>query len=57
MGNSLTFSGSGETDQGWTVSSSIEVDGGTYDDRTVIDMGDSGKVHLQAQEHKVHLVH
>ncbi len=48
MGDSLTFSGSGETDQGWTVSASIEVDGGTYDDRSVtIDMGDSGKIHVQ----------
>tara|TARA_B100001250_G_C19794828_1_gene788239 strand:+ start:715 stop:1653 length:939 start_codon:yes stop_codon:yes gene_type:complete len=48
MGDSLTFSGSGETDQGWTVTAKIEVDGGTYDDRSVtIDMGDSGTVHVQ----------
>ena len=48
MGDSLTFSGSGETDQGWTVTSSIEVDGGTYDDRSVtVDMGDSGTIHVQ----------
>ena len=48
MGDSLTFSGSGETDQGWTVTSKIEVDGGTYDDRSVtVDMGDSGTIHVQ----------
>jgi len=48
MGDSLTFSASGETDQGWTVAASIEIDGGTYDDRSVtIDMGDSGKLYVQ----------
>ena len=30
MGDSVTFSGSGETDQGWTVSVSYETDGGTF---------------------------
>jgi len=45
MGDSLTFSGSGETDQGWTAGVSIEVDGGTYDDyKLTLDMGDSGKL-------------
>ena len=48
FGDSLTFSGSGETDEGWTVTSKIEIDGGTYDDRSVVvDMGDSGTVHVQ----------
>ena len=48
-GDSLNFSGSGETDQGWTVTSSIEVDGGTYDDRTLsVAMGDSGTIYLQS---------
>ena len=48
-GDSLNFSGSGETEQGWTVTSSIEVDGGTYDDRTLsVNMGDSGTIYLQS---------
>ena len=52
FGDSLTFSGSGETDQGWTISASIEADGASsttyYDDRSLtIDMGDSGKIHIQ----------
>jgi len=43
MGDSLTFTGSGETDQGWTAGVSLEVDGGTYDDmKLTLDMGDSG---------------
>ena len=45
MGDSVTFSGSGETDQGWTAGVSIELDGGTYDDyKLTLDMGDSGKL-------------
>jgi len=45
MGDSVTFSGSGETDQGWTAGVSYELDGGTYDDYSLtLDMGDSGKV-------------
>ena len=52
MGDSLTFSGSGETDQGWTITASIEADGASsttyYDDRSItIDMGDGGKIHIQ----------
>ncbi|MDA9717022.1 porin [Candidatus Pelagibacter sp.] len=48
-GDSLNFTGSGETDQGWTVTSSIEIDGGTYDDRTLsVNMGDSGTVYFQS---------
>ena len=52
FGDSLTFSGSGETDQGWTITASIEADGASsttyYDDRSItIDMGDSGTVHVQ----------
>jgi len=45
MGDSLTFTGSGETDQGWTAGVSLEVDGGNYDDmKLTLDMGDSGKL-------------
>ncbi len=45
MGDSVTFSGSGETDQGWTAGVSYELDGGTYDDYSLtLDMGDSGKI-------------
>ena len=52
FGDSLTFSGSGETDQGWTITASIEADGASsttyYDDRSLtIDMGDGGKIHIQ----------
>ena len=52
FGDSLTFSGSGETDQGWTITAKIEADGASstnyYDDRSItIDMGDSGTVHVQ----------
>ena len=45
MGDSVTFSGSGETDQGWTAGVSYELDGGTYDDyKLTLDMGDSGSL-------------
>ena len=45
MGDSVSFSGSGETDQGWTAGVSMELDGGTYDDmKLTLDMGDSGKL-------------
>jgi len=45
MGDSVTFSGSGESDQGWTAGVSYELDGGTFDDyKLTLDMGDSGKV-------------
>ena len=45
MGDSVTFSGSGETDQGWTAGVSYELDGGTFDDyKLTLDMGDSCKV-------------
>jgi len=45
MGDSVTFSGSGETDQGWTAGVSYELDGGTFDDYSLtLDMGDSGKI-------------
>ena len=52
FGDSLTFSGSGETDQGWTVTASIEADGASannyYDDRSLtIDMGDAGAFSLK----------
>jgi outer membrane protein OmpU len=45
MGDSVTFSGSGETDQGYTAGVSMELDGGTYDDmKLTLDMGDGGKI-------------
>jgi len=47
MGDSVTFSGSGETDQGWTAGVSYELDtaGSAYDDyKLTLDMGDSGKL-------------
>ena len=49
FGDSLTFSGSGETDQGWTITAKIEADGASsttyYDDRSIsIDMGDSSTI-------------
>ena len=44
LGDSITFSASGETDQGWTNSMSYELDyGGVLDDRSLtVDMGDVG---------------
>ena len=45
MGDSVTVSGSGETDQGWTAGVSYELDGGTYDDyKLTLAMGDSGNL-------------
>jgi len=47
MGDSVTFSGSGETDQGWVAGVSYELDkaGTTFDDyKLTLDMGDSGKL-------------
>ena len=45
MGDSVTFAGSGETDQGWTAGVSYELDGGNFDDyKLTLDMGDSGKL-------------
>ena len=45
MGDSVTFSGSGETDQGWTAGVSYELDGGTFDDyKLTLAMGDSGNL-------------
>ena len=47
MGNSVTFTGSGETDQGWTATYKMELDHGYsgYDDQSLtLDMGDSGKL-------------
>ena len=35
-GDSLNFSASGELDNGFVVTSNVEVDGGTYDDRSVV---------------------
>jgi len=52
FGDSLTFSGSGETDNGWTITATIEADGASantyYDDRSLtFDMGDSGTFIIQ----------
>ncbi len=46
LGDSITFSASGETDQGWTVGMSYELDyAGVLDDlKATLDMGDSGKL-------------
>jgi hypothetical protein len=47
MGNSVSFSGSGETDQGWTATYAMELDHGFngFDDQSLtLDMGDSGKL-------------
>ena len=42
-GNSVTFSGSGELDNGWTASMSYELDDDTMDDYSLtLDMGDMG---------------
>ncbi len=45
LGDSITFSASGETDQGWTVGMSYELDyAGVLDDlKATLDMGDAGK--------------
>lgn len=45
LGDSITFSASGETDQGYTVGMSYELDyGGVLDDlKATLDMGDAGK--------------
>ena len=43
MTNDLLFTGSGETDQGWTATVAIELDGGTSDDESLtLDFGDGG---------------
>jgi len=48
MGDSFTVTVSGETDQGWAVSHSIEIDNGAQDDQTLkIDMGDNGVIYVQ----------
>ena len=43
MGDSVNFSASGETDQGWTATAAWELDGGNFDDQSLsIDFGDGG---------------
>ena len=43
MTNDVLFSASGETDQGWTATVAIELDGGTQDDESLtLDFGDGG---------------
>jgi|TARA_B100002052_G_scaffold286956_1_gene301415 outer membrane protein OmpU len=45
MTDSLSFTASGEMDNGWTVSTTLEVDGNTMDDRSIsIDTGETGKL-------------
>ncbi len=45
MSDTMSFSGSGELDNGWTVSYSHAIDNGTNDANSItIDMGDSGKL-------------
>ena len=45
MTDSLTFTASGEMDNGFTISTSLEVDGNNMDDRSIsIDTGDMGKL-------------
>ena len=47
-GDSLNFSGSGELDNGMVITSNVEIDGGTYDDRSVvIAMPDAGTLKFQ----------
>jgi outer membrane protein OmpU len=47
-GDSINFSGGGELDNGMTVTSKVELDGGTYDDRSiVISMPDMGTLTFQ----------
>ncbi len=44
MGDSVTFTGSGELDNGWTASVKYELDGGSFDDEQLkLDMGDMGE--------------
>ena len=44
MGDSVTFTGSGELDNGWTASVKYELDGGNFDDEQLkLDMGDMGE--------------
>ena len=44
MGDSVTFSASGEIDNGWTASVSYELDGGSFDDESLkLEMGDFGE--------------
>ena len=43
MGDSVNFSASGETDQGWTATAAWELDGGSFDDQSLtLDFGDGG---------------
>ena len=45
MTDSVNFKASGEMDNGWTVATTLELDGNTMDDRNIsIDSGDSGKL-------------
>jgi len=45
MTDSISFTASGEMDNGWTVSTTLELDGAALDDRSIsIDTGDMGKL-------------
>ena len=54
FGDSITLSGSGETDMGWTVTASYELDDGStpYDDQTVSIATDSGTFYVQTNAEK-----
>ena len=45
MTDSISFTASGEMDNGFTVSTTLELDGSALDDRSIsIDTGDMGKL-------------
>ena len=54
FGDSITLSGSGETDMGWTVTASYELDDGNtpYDDQTVSIATDNGTFYVQTNAEK-----
>ena len=44
-GDSINFSGSGELDNGFIVTSNVELDGGTYDDRSIsVEIPEAGTI-------------
>ena len=50
MGDSVTFSASGETDQGWGATANWELDGGNFDDQWLtLDFGDGGVLQYGGQ--------
>ena len=52
MADSITFTGTGETDQGYGIAYYVELDGGTYDDYSLkMDLGDSGTIKFSGASH------